>query len=62
MVDGLRKPIVLAFAGPNGSGKTTVSRSLSVFGTYINADDIKEEYGLTDLDAALQAEALTSQA
>lgn len=50
------KPVVLAFAGPNGSGKTTVARSLSVFGTYINADDIKKKYGLTDLEAARQAE------
>ena len=58
MLNGFRKPVVLAFAGPNGSGKTTVSRSLGVFGTYINADDLKEEYVLTDLDAALQAETL----
>ncbi|MCL2436529.1 MAG: zeta toxin family protein [Clostridiales bacterium] len=53
-----RKPIVFAFAGPNGSGKTTVARSLPTFGTYVNADDIKAEYGLSDLDAAQQAEAL----
>ena len=52
------KPVVLAFAGPNGSGKTTVTRSLSVFETYINADDLKKEYGLTDLEAAQQAESL----
>ena len=41
-----RKPIVLAFAVPNGSGKTTVTRRLPVVGTYVNADDIKKEYGL----------------
>ena len=52
------KPVILVFAGPNGSGKTTVTRGLSVFGTYINADDLKKEYGLTDLEAAQQAEAL----
>ncbi|MCL2337920.1 MAG: zeta toxin family protein [Firmicutes bacterium] len=53
-----RQPVVLVFAGPNGSGKTTVTRSLAVFGTYINADDLKAEYGLTDLEAARQADAL----
>ena len=53
-----RKPVVLAFAGPNGSGKTTLARRLPVFGTYINADDLKKEYNLTDLEAAQKAEAL----
>ena len=53
-----RKPLVLAFAGPNGSGKTTVTRNLPTVGTYVNADDIKKEYGLDDLEAARQAELL----
>ena len=53
-----RKPIVLAFAGPNGSGKTTVTRKLPVVGTYVNADDIRQEYDLSDLEAAEQAESL----
>ena len=52
------RPVVLAFAGPNGSGKSTVTRGLSPFGTYINADDLKKEYGLTDFEAARQAELL----
>ena len=52
------KPVVLVFAGPNGSGKSTVTRGLPPFGTYINADDLKKEYNLTDLEAAQQAEAL----
>ncbi len=52
------KPIVLAFAGPNGSGKSTVTRSIKQVGVYINADDIKKEHNLTDLEAAKQAEAL----
>jgi predicted ABC-type ATPase len=58
MGSGADKPAVLAFAGPNGSGKTTVTRSLSVFGTYINADDLKKKYSLTVLEAAQQAESL----
>ena len=53
-----RKPVILAFAGPNGSGKTTVTRKLPAVGTYINADDIKKEYELADLEAAQQAESL----
>lgn len=58
MDDNTHKPIVLAFAGPNGSGKTTVTRGLPTFGVYINADDLKAENNLTDLEAAQQAEAL----
>ena len=54
----LKKPVILVFAGPNGSGKTTVTRSIALFGTYVNADDLKKEYGLTDLEAAQQAESL----
>ena len=53
-----KKPVVLAFAGPNGSGKSTITRGLPVFGTYVNADDFKKEYNLTDLEAAHQAEVL----
>ena len=59
--DYAQKPIVLAYAGPNGSGKSTVKRGLPVFGTYVNADDLKSEYGLTDLEAARQAEALRNE-
>ena len=53
-----KKPRVLVFAGPNGSGKTTVAQALPVVGVYINADDLKKEYGLTDLEAAQKAESL----
>jgi len=58
MDNSARKPTVLVFAGPNGSGKTTVMRGIPTFGTYINADDMKAEYNLTDLEAAQQAELL----
>ncbi|MDR0848309.1 MAG: zeta toxin family protein [Propionibacteriaceae bacterium] len=53
-----RKPIVLVFAGPNGSGKSTVTSGIGIVGTYVNADDIKTRAGLTDLDAAREAEAV----
>jgi predicted ABC-type ATPase len=48
----------LVLAGPNGSGKSTVTRGLNVPGVYVNADDIKMEYGLTDIEAAEKAEQL----
>jgi len=58
MDNASRKPIILVFAGPNGSGKTTLTRGLPTFGTYVNADDIKATYNITDLEAAQQAELL----
>ncbi len=61
VTDSKRQPVLLVFAGPNGSGKTTVTRSLPTFGTYVNADDLKKEYDLTDLEAAQQADMLRSK-
>jgi predicted ABC-type ATPase len=52
----MSKPLVLVFAGPNGSGKSTVTKRMRIFGTYVNADDIKNTYKLSDLDAARMAE------
>lgn len=51
-------PEVMAIAGPNGSGKTTVSALTVARGTYINADDIKRATHCTDLEAAVEAERL----
>jgi len=58
MADGLTRPVVMVFAGPNGSGKTTVTRRFRLIGTYVNADCLKVDYGLTDIEAAKKAEAL----
>ena len=58
MGDKPHKPIVLVFAGPNGSGKTTLIRNFPIIGTYVNADDLKAEYELSDIEAAEQAECL----
>jgi len=53
-----KKPIVMVFAGPNGSGKTTIANALDEIGAHVNADDLKVMYELTDLEAAQQAERL----
>jgi len=55
------KPSVLVFAGPNGSGKSTLAKMITHYGVYINADDLKYEYSLTDLEAAQKAETLRNK-
>ena len=50
------QPTVLVFAGPNGSGKSTVTKAFDIVGIYVNADDIKACGGITDLEAAQEAE------
>lgn len=57
MADNSRHPIVTVFAGPNGSGKSTITKNYRISGVYVNADDIKIEYKLSDLEAAQRAEA-----
>lgn len=61
MDDIYKQPVVLVFAGPNGSGKTTATKALPVIGTYVNADDLKMKFRLSDLEAAQQAEALRNE-
>ena len=39
-----KKSEIIVFAGPNGSGKTTVTKLAKVIEPYINADDIKKQY------------------
>jgi len=57
MADHSRCPIVTVFAGPNGSGKSTITLGYRISGAYVNADDIKRIYQLSDLEAAQRAEA-----
>jgi len=54
----MARPRLLVIAGPNGSGKTTATRGISIVGTYVNADDIKTATGCSDLEAAQMAEHL----
>lgn len=53
-----KKPEIIVFAGPNGSGKTTVTKLAKVIEPYINADDIKRATLCSDLEAAEKATAL----
>ena len=54
----IKLPEVVVFAGPNGSGKTTITRMAKIVGEYINADDIKRTTLCSDLEAAIKAEEL----
>ena len=51
-------PEVIVFAGPNGSGKSTYTEPRWIIEPYINADNIKVENQLSDIDAAKYAEQL----
>ena len=57
----MSKSQVLVFAGPNGSGKSTITRLIPHYGVYINADDLKKEYALSDIEAAEKAESLRNK-
>ena len=55
-------PEVIVYAGPNGSGKTTITKMAKTAGVYINADDIKNASLCTDLEAAVKAQELREKA
>ena len=57
----ISKPVVLVFAGPNSSGKSTITKLMPHYGVYVNADDLKKEYSLTDIEAAEKAEAFRNK-
>ena len=53
-----RLPEVIVFAGPNGSGKTIITRMAKSVGVYIIANDIKKSNSCSDLEAVLKDEEL----
>lgn len=55
-------PEVIVYAGPNGSGKTTITKMAKTAGVYINADDIKKASLCSDLEAAVKAQELREKA
>lgn len=60
-IHATRLPEVMVFAGPNGSGKTTITKMANTVGEYVNADDIKKATLCTDLEAAVKAEELRNK-
>ena len=56
MCEQIKEPEIIVFAGPNGSGKTTVTKLAKVIEPYINADEIKRTNYCSDLEAAQLAE------
>jgi predicted ABC-type ATPase len=62
-----QKPILVVFAGPNGSGKTSLAQSAyansrSLPRLYINADSIAKDLSIDAYKAALEAEKLRNNA
>lgn len=62
MSDKQLQPEIIVFAGPNGSGKTTITKLAKTVGIYINADAIKKANLCSDLEAAQIAERLREEA
>lgn len=54
MIDN-KKPEIIVIAGPNGSGKTTITSLLQITCEYINADNIKKSINCSDIEAAIKA-------
>lgn len=53
-----KRPEILVFAGPNGSGKTTVTSLMPIIPPYINADEIQKDLLCSNEEAADKADEL----
>ncbi len=51
-LDYFMKPEIRMYAGPNGSGKTSMTLLQDIVGPYVNADSIKKGASYSDLEAA----------
>jgi predicted ABC-type ATPase len=60
------QPVLIVIAWPNGSGKSTVTKDLErrtgFPDIYINADDIKKDEGISDIEAWEKAERQRAEA
>ena len=56
-----RKPEIIVFARPNGSGKSTITKMANIIEPYINADDIKRTNHCSDLEAAQMTDELRNK-
>lgn len=56
-----KKPEIIVFAEPNGSGKSTITKMANIIEPYVNADDIKRVNNCSDMEAAVMADEMRNK-